>query len=81
MYWLQGCYYKFIKKLSDVEKIEQNTGIGLYDKKIINVKRELNDPTPFIRGIIAELGFKRKEIPYEQPKRRAGKTSNNFYRL
>ena len=43
--------------------------------------RELNDPTPFLRGIVAELGFKRKEIPYEQPKRRAGKTSNNFYRL
>ena len=43
--------------------------------------RELNDPTPFLRGIVAELGFKRREIHYEQPKRRAGKTSNNFYRL
>ena len=57
------------------------TGFGLYDKKFINVMRELNDPTPFLRGIVAELGFKRKEIPYEQPKRRAGKTHNNFYRL
>ena len=43
--------------------------------------RELDDPTPFLRGIVAELGFRRKEIPYEQPRRRAGKTSNNFYRL
>ena len=41
----------------------------------------LDDPTPFLRGIVAELGYKRKEIPYEQPKRRAGKTHNNFYRL
>ena len=81
MYWLRGCYYKLIKKLSDVEQIEQFTGFGLYDKKFINVMRELDDPTPFLRGIVAELGFKRKEIPYEQPKRRAGKTSNNFYRL
>lgn len=81
MYWLRGCYYKLIKKLSDVEQIEQFTGFGLYDKKFINVMRELNDPTPFLRGIVAELGFKRREIPYEQPKRRAGKTSNNFYRL
>ena len=81
MYWLRGCYYKLIKKLSDVEQIEQFTGFGLYDKKFINVMRELNDPTPFLRGIVAELGFKRKEIPYEQPKRRAGKTHNNFYRL
>ena len=81
MYWLRGCYYKMIKKLSDVEQIEQFTGFGLYDAKFIEVLRKLDDPTPFLRGIVAELGFRRKEIPYEQPKRRAGKTSNNFYRL
>ena len=81
MYWLRGCYYKMIKKLSDVEQIEQFTGFGLYDRRFIQVLRELDDPTPFLRGIVAELGFRRKEIPYEQPKRRAGKTSNNFYKL
>ena len=81
MYWLRGCYYKLIKKLSDVEQIEQFTGFGLYDKRFIQVLRDLDDPTPFLRGIVAELGFRRKEIPYEQPKRRAGKTSNNLYRL
>lgn len=81
MYWLRGCYYKLIKKLSDVEQIEQFTGFGLYDADFIQVLRELKDPTPFLRGIVAELGFRRKEIPYQQPLRRAGKTSNNFYRL
>ncbi|MFT4107814.1 MAG: glycosyltransferase family 2 protein [Lacrimispora sp.] len=81
MYWLRSCYYKAIKKLSDVEQIEHFTGFGLYDAKFIRVMRELDDPTPFLRGIVAELGFKRKEIPYDQPKRRAGKTSNNLYRL
>lgn len=81
MYWLRSCYYKTIKKLSDVEQIEHFTGSGLYDREFIEVLRNLNDPTPFLRGIVAELGYKRKEIPYEQPKRRAGKTHNNFYRL
>lgn len=81
MYWLRGCYYKLIKWLSDVEQIEQFTGFGLYDARFIQVLRELDDPTPFLRGIVAELGFRRKEIPYDQPLRRAGKTSNNFYRL
>lgn len=81
MYWLRSCYYKLIRKLSDVEQIEHFTGSGLYDRQFIEVLRNLNDPTPFLRGIVAELGFKRKEIPYEQPKRRAGKTHNNFYRL
>ena len=81
MYFLRGCYYKTIKKLSDVEQIEQFTGFGLYDRKFIQVLRELDDPTPFLRGVVAELGFRRKEIPYTQPQRRAGKTSNNWYRL
>ena len=81
MYWLRSCYYRTIKRLSDVEQIEHFTGSGLYDREFIEVLRNLNDPTPFLRGIVAELGYKRKEIPYEQPKRRAGKTHNNFYRL
>lgn len=81
MYFLRSCYYKLIKKISDTEQIEHFTGFGLYDKSFIEVLRNLDDPTPFLRGIVAELGFARKEIPYEQPKRRAGKTHNNFYRL
>lgn len=81
MYWLRSCYYKMIKRLSDVEQIEHFTGSGLYDRDFIEVLRNLDDPAPFLRGIVAELGYKRKEIPYEQPKRRAGKTSNNFYKL
>mgnify|MGYP000416086179 FL=1 len=81
MYWLRSCYYKTIKKLSDVEQIEHFTGSGLYDREFIEVLRNLDAPTPFLRGIVAELGYRRKEIPYEQPRRRAGKTHNNFYRL
>lgn len=81
MYFLRSCYYKTVKKMSDVEQIEHFTGFGLYDKSFIKVLRELNDPTPFLRGIVAELGFKRKTLEYTQAKRRAGKTSNNFYKL
>lgn len=74
-------YYKMIKKFSDVEQIEHFTGFGLYDKSFVNTLRELHDPTPFLRGIVAELGPERKEIPYEQQRRRAGKTHNNFFSL
>ncbi len=78
---LRTLYYKMIKKYSDVEQIEHFTGFGLYDKSFVNTLRELHDPTPFLRGIVAELGPSRKEIPYEQQKRRAGKTHNNFFTL
>ena len=81
MYHLRGLYYKIIKKFSDVEQIEHFTGSGLYDREFVEVLRNLKDPTPFLRGIVAELGYRRKEIPYVQPQRRAGKTHNNFYRL
>ena len=81
MYFLRSCYYKLIKKMSSVEQIEQFTGFGLYDKSFVQVLRDLKDPIPFIRGIVGELGFKRTEIEYTQPQRRAGKTHNNFYTL
>lgn len=81
MYHLRGLYYSFLKKFSDVDFIPQFTGSGLYDKSFIEILRKLDDPTPFLRGIVAELGFKYKKIPYEQPQRRAGKTHNNWYSL
>ncbi|MDO5402613.1 MAG: glycosyltransferase family 2 protein [Eubacteriales bacterium] len=81
MYFLRSCYYKLIKKMSDVEQIEHFTGFGLYDKSFVKVLRDLKDPIPFIRGIVGELGFKKTEIEYTQAQRRAGKTHNNFYTL
>ena len=81
IYLLRTMYYKMIKNMSNVRMIEHFTGFGLYDKDFIEVLRDLKDPTPFLRGIVAELGFKRKDIPYEQQKRRAGKTHNNWYTL
>lgn len=81
MYFLRSCYYKLIKRMSSVEQIEHFTGFGLYDKEFIDVLRGLDDPTPFLRGIVAELGFKRKDIEYQQERRRAGKTHNNWYSL
>lgn len=81
MRFLRTCYYKAVKKMSQVEQIEHFTGTGLYDKSFIEVLKKLDDPTPFLRGIVAELGFRRKDIYYEQQKRRAGKTKNNWYTL
>ena len=81
IYFLRTTYYKMIKKMSSVEMIEHFTGFGLYDKSFVKLLRELNDPIPFIRGVVAEYGYKRKEVEYEQPQRRAGKTHNNWYTL
>lgn len=81
MYGIRSCYYKMINRITDIDHIEHFTGFGLYDKAFVDVVRDLHDPMPYLRGIIAELGFEYKAIPYEQPKRRAGKSKNNFYSL
>lgn len=83
IYFLRTCYYRLIRNMSSVKMIEHFTGFGLYDKTFISILRELNDPIPFLRGIVAEYGsgFDMIEIEYEQAKRRAGKTHNNFYTL
>jgi glycosyltransferase involved in cell wall biosynthesis len=78
---MRSIYYKIIKMISDVEQIEHFTGFGLYDAAFIDVLRNLDDSKPFLRGIVAEFGFRRKDIEYTQAKRRAGKTHNNFYSL
>lgn len=83
IYFLCTVYYKVIRNMSNTQMIEHFTGFGLYDKTFINLLRELDDPIPFLRGIVAEYGhgFNRVEVEYEQAKRRAGKTHNNFYSL
>lgn len=83
IYFLRSVYYKMIKNMSDTEMIEHFTGFGLYDKTFIDILRELDDPQPFLRGIVAEYGhgFNRIDVEYEQAKRRAGTTHNNFYSL
>jgi len=83
IYLMRTVYYKLIKNMSSVKMIEHFTGFGLYDQSFIKLLRELNDPLPFMRGIVAEYGdgFNLTTVEYEQPKRRAGKTHNNFYTL
>ncbi len=81
MRFFRTCYYKLIKKLSETEQIEHYIGFGLYDKSFINILRELDDPMPYFRGIVSELGFNRKDIHYAQNKRILGKSHFNFFQL
>lgn len=83
VYFLRSVYYKLIRNMSSTEMIEHFTGFGLYDKTFIDILRKLDDPIPFLRGIVAEYGygFNRKDIAYSQPRRKTGKTHNNIFTL
>ena len=81
MYLIRKVYYWLIKLISEVDHIDQFDGFGLYDADFIKVLRELDDPLPYLRGIVAELGGNRKEVFYTQEKRKTGKSSFNFLKL
>jgi glycosyltransferase involved in cell wall biosynthesis len=81
MFLLRRSYYRLLGKMSDAPLVENFTGFGLYDREVIETIRSLDDPYPYFRGLIAELGYPRAEISFEQPRRVRGVTKNNFYTL
>lgn len=78
---IRRIYYRLASWLAEVELIPDFTGFGLYDRRVIDVIRGIDDPYPYWRGLICEVGFKRYLFPYDQPIRRRGITKNNFYTL
>jgi polyisoprenyl-phosphate glycosyltransferase len=75
------CYYSLISRLSDLNLLRNFTGFGLYDKVVIESLRSLEDPYPYHRGLISELGYSVTEVPFTQPRRKRGFSKNNFYTL
>ncbi len=81
MFGIRKIYYNMVKQMSEVESIDNFTGFGLYDKQVVAALRLMEDPYPYFRGLICEIGFKRAIVEFDQPKRERGKTHNNFYTL
>ncbi|MFD0716747.1 glycosyltransferase family 2 protein [Paenibacillus sp. GCM10027626] len=81
MFAIRKLYYNFINRISDIELTRNNTGFGLYDKEVISILKDINDPYPYFRGLISDIGFESFKIPYKQPSRKRGITKNNFYTL
>ena len=81
MFALRRLYYTTIGRIADVELIPNFTGFGLFDREVIELVRRIDDPYPYFRGLIADLGFAHAEVPFEQPRRGRGITKNNFYTL
>lgn len=80
--FFRKCYYSLLAKTSsDAQVIPKFTGFGLYDRCFIDALKKFNDPYPYFRGLVSEIGFKRTEVPFVQEKRKFGKTKNNFFTL
>jgi glycosyltransferase involved in cell wall biosynthesis len=81
MFWIRGKYYRLVNRLSSIETFENFTGFGLYDRRVVEAVRRFDDPYPYFRGMVAEIGLPHKCLYYGQPARRRGITKSNFYSL
>jgi glycosyltransferase involved in cell wall biosynthesis len=78
---IRKAYYSLVTRLAEIELNKNATGFGLYDRRFMDVLREIDDPYPYFRGLVSEIGFPAAKILYHQPVRKRGLTSNNFYSL
>jgi glycosyltransferase involved in cell wall biosynthesis len=81
MFSVRRVYYGIISRISDVPLVPNATGSGLYDRKVVDILKQLRDPYPYVRGLVAEIGFPIATVPFKQPRRRRGISKNNFYAL
>jgi polyisoprenyl-phosphate glycosyltransferase len=81
MYAVRSVYYRLITRISDVPLVRNATGAGLFDRAVIDILRTVDDPYPYFRGLVCEIGFPIARVPFKQPKRKRGITKNNFYTL
>jgi glycosyltransferase involved in cell wall biosynthesis len=81
LYAIRARYYALLARISNVRIVQNATGSGLYDRVVIEAMRQIDDPHPFFRGLIAEIGYEVAQVPYSQPRRLHGISTNNFYSL
>lgn len=81
LYKLRGLYYSTISKISETPLIRHCTGSGLYDQEVVEILRKIDDPYPYFRGLISEIGFPIAQVEFRQPNRKAGVSKTNFYAL
>lgn len=81
MFFIRKCYYRLISGISEVPLVKNATGAGLFDQTVIKILRKLDDPYPYFRGLLCEIGYPIATVPFLQPRRQRGITNNNFYTL
>ncbi|MBV2133623.1 glycosyltransferase family 2 protein [Pseudomonas sp. MAP12] len=81
MFLLRRAYYRFITRISEVPLVQNATGAGLFDRVVLDILKKIDDPYPYFRGLLCEIGFPIATVPFKQPRRQRGITKNNFYTL
>ncbi|MGK4443776.1 glycosyltransferase family 2 protein [Yersinia enterocolitica] len=81
MFFARRTYYRFVTRISEVPLVQNATGAGLFDRAVLDILKKIDDPYPYFRGLLCEIGFPIATVPFKQPRRMRGITKNNFYTL
>ena len=81
MFLMRRAYYRFVTRISEVPLVQNATGAGLFDRVVLDILKKIDDPYPYFRGLLCEIGFPIATVPFKQPRRQRGITKNNFYTL
>ncbi|EPE4190354.1 glycosyltransferase family 2 protein [Yersinia enterocolitica] len=81
MFIARRIYYRFVTRISEVPLVQNATGAGLFDRAVLDILKKIDDPYPYFRGLLCEIGFPIATVPFKQPRRMRGITKNNFYTL
>jgi len=81
MFLMRRAYYRFVTRISEVPLVQNATGAGLFDRAVLDILKKIDDPYPYFRGLLCEIGFPIATVPFKQPRRQRGISKNNFYTL
>jgi polyisoprenyl-phosphate glycosyltransferase len=75
-------YYRILSRASESTIVIRDfTGFGLYDRRVMEALKRYSEPLPYLRGLVSEIGFRRAELEYVQPRRKHGRSKHNLFTL
>ena len=79
--YLSMLYYKLLQKTTRVEILPNVGDFRLLDRCCVNALKQMRESHRYTKGMYCWIGFRKKEIKFEQEDRVAGTSSFNFFSL
>lgn len=74
-------YYHILQKMAKIDILPNVGDFRLLDRKCINTLKELRETQRYTKGLYCWIGFRKKEVRFEQQDRTQGKSSFNYLSL
>lgn len=79
--FLKKRFYRFVNKISEVNMPDGAGDFRMMNRKMVNAVVAMSEVQRFSKGIFSWVGFKTKNIDFENVERAAGETKWSFWQL